>query len=58
MGKQTDDPIIRTSLSLRQSLWREIEEYRDRERIVTTADAVRRLLIEALRAEKRRVAKQ
>jgi hypothetical protein len=58
MSKQTDDPIIRTSLSLRQSLWREIEEYRDRERIVTTADAVRRLLIEALRAEKRRVAKQ
>ena len=58
MSKQTDDPIIRTLLSLRQSLWREIEEYRDRERIVTTADAVRRLLMEALRAEKRRVAKQ
>ncbi len=58
MSKQTDDPIIRTSLSVRQSLWREIEEYRDRERIVTTADAVRRLLIEALRAEKRRLAKR
>jgi metal-responsive CopG/Arc/MetJ family transcriptional regulator len=57
MSKDTDDPIVRTSISLRQSLWREIEEYRDRERIVTTADAVRRLLIDALKAAKREAKK-
>ena len=28
MSKDADDPIIRTSISLRASLWKEIEEYR------------------------------
>ena len=42
------DPLIRSSLVLRLSLWREIEEYRDCQRLVTTAEAVRQLLEKAL----------
>lgn len=49
-----DDPVIRTSISLRQSMWQEIEEYREREGVLTTADAVRRLLQDALRAAARK----
>jgi hypothetical protein len=45
-----DDPVIRTSISLRQSLWRDVEDYARRVGAATTAEAVRRLLSEALRA--------
>lgn len=44
------DPTIRASVSLKASEWKQIEEYRDDERAVTTADALRRLVREALRA--------
>lgn len=53
MSKEPD-PIIRKTISLRTSVWQAIEEYRDREGVVTLADAVRRLLVDALRAAKRR----
>jgi hypothetical protein len=46
-----DDPVIRKSVSLRASLWRKIEEHRDREGLLTTADAVRRLLQSAVKRE-------
>lgn len=48
------DPIIRKSISLRESLWREIEAFQRREATATLAEAVRRLLSEALLAAKRR----
>ena len=48
------DPIIRKSISLRESLWREIEAFQRKEATATLAEAVRRLLSEALRAAKRR----
>lgn len=49
------DPVIRKSISLRESLWREVEEYQKREiGAATLAEAVRRLISDALRAAKRR----
>jgi hypothetical protein len=52
------DPIIRKSISLRESLWREVEEYQKREiGAATLAEAVRRLISDALRAAKRRAEK-
>jgi hypothetical protein len=56
MSKEPD-PIVRKSVSLRASVWRAVEEYRDREAVVTTADAVRRLLQAALRTERRKAEK-
>jgi hypothetical protein len=48
---------IRRYIALPGDLWRDIEEYRERERIVTTADAVRRLIVAGLRAESGKAAK-
>jgi hypothetical protein len=48
------EPVTRTSIVLLNSMWEEIEAYRERESILTTADAVRRLLRDALRAAKER----
>lgn len=55
---KTDDPVIRTSISLRQSLWREVEAYAEHQGILSTADAVRRLLRDALDAAARKAAKR
>ncbi len=48
------EPLKSQSLRLPVSVWAEIEAYRDRVGAVTLADAVRRLLLAGLRAEKRR----
>lgn len=49
------NPVIRKSISLRESLWREVEEYQKREiGAATLAEAVRRLISDALRAARRR----
>ena len=40
--------IIRKTVSLPAWIWDEIERYRSREGAVTLADAVRRLLVDAL----------
>jgi hypothetical protein len=58
MAKTPDARTVRSYIALPADLWRDIEAYRDRERIVTTAEAVRRLLVDALKAEKRKAAKQ
>jgi hypothetical protein len=57
MSKKPEDKVIRASISLPKGLWQDVEEYRDREHVVTTADAVRRLLLEALRAAKQKARK-
>lgn len=49
--------MIRKSVSLRASVWRAVEEYRDREAVVTIADALRRLLQAGLRSERRKAEK-
>ena len=46
--------LVAKTLRLPAWVWAEIERYRERTGAVTLADAVRRLLIDALRAEKRR----
>jgi hypothetical protein len=57
MAKETD-PLIRKTVSLQESVWQEIEGYRSYERIPVEAEAIRRLLLEALRAfAKRKPAK-
>lgn len=52
--EKDSDPIIRKTISLRESLWREIEAFQRREATATLAEAIRRLLSEALRAARRR----
>jgi hypothetical protein len=53
----TKEPLITKSLRLPPDIWDAVEAYRVREGAVTTADALRRLLQIALRAEKRRADK-
>ncbi len=54
IGKMDREPSTRKSVTLPDSMWEEIAEYRFAERIATEAEAVRRLLQEALdRAAKR-----
>lgn len=49
MDKETD-PLIRKTVSLPRSTWREVEEYRRGERAATESEVIRRLILEALRA--------
>ena len=49
----TQKRTTRRYIALPPELWREIEEYRDREHVLTTADAVRRLLQAGLKAEQK-----
>jgi hypothetical protein len=60
MGRQTrpDDPVVRTYLALRQSMWTAVEAHRDRQSMISISDAVRDLLRTALRTveeERKRV---
>jgi hypothetical protein len=48
------EPNTRKSIVLPNSMWAEIADFRFAERIGSEAEAVRRLLVEALRARKRR----
>lgn len=47
------EPIITKSLRLPEAVWAEIEAYRVRVGAITIADAVRRLILAGLRAERR-----
>jgi hypothetical protein len=51
------EPLKTQSLRLPSSVWAEIEAYRERVGAVTLADAVRRLLLAGLRAERRKAEK-
>jgi metal-responsive CopG/Arc/MetJ family transcriptional regulator len=48
------DPPLRKSVTLPESLWQEVLEFRHGERISTEAEALRRLIQEGLRAEARK----
>lgn len=48
-------PLRTQSIRLPVLVWAEIEAYRDQVGAVTLTDAVRRLLLAGLRAEKRKV---
>jgi len=50
----TDDPPIRKTVTLPASMWDDIAEYRHTNRISAEAEAVRRLLQDALAAARRR----
>jgi Arc/MetJ-type ribon-helix-helix transcriptional regulator len=52
------EPVTRKSVTLPDSMWREIADYRFSERIGSEAEAVRRLLVAALKTEKRKAAKR
>jgi metal-responsive CopG/Arc/MetJ family transcriptional regulator len=45
------EPLARKTISIPESLWEEISEYRHNERIGSEAEAIRRLLQSGLRAE-------
>jgi hypothetical protein len=47
---ETDDPIIRKTVSLSASFWQRIEDYQFRNRVKRDAEAVRRLLELGLQA--------
>jgi hypothetical protein len=51
-----DDPLTRKSVSLRQSVWEEVEAYRKAERLGSEAEAIRRLILDQLKAVRRRSA--
>jgi len=51
MEKPVDDPVVRKSVSLPESLWAEISDFRFGERIGTESEALRRLIQSGLRAE-------
>jgi hypothetical protein len=51
------EPVTRKTVALPESMWREIADFRFAERIGSEAEAVRRLLVAALKAEKRKAAK-
>ncbi len=51
------EPSTRKSVTLPDSMWQEIADYRFAERIGSEAEAVRRLILVGLRAEKRKAAK-
>lgn len=48
-----EDPNVRAYIALPASTWKAIAEYRARVGAVSLADAVRRLLLAGLRAERR-----
>jgi hypothetical protein len=41
----TDDPFTRKSITLQDSLWAEVADYRFAERLASEAEAVRRLIL-------------
>lgn len=49
---ENTDPMIRSSIPLHESTWDLIKVYQRREGIVTTAEALRRVLMVGLRALK------
>jgi hypothetical protein len=51
------ETMIRKNVGLPNSMWQEIADYRFAERIGSEAEAVRRLIVAGLRAEKRKGAK-
>ena len=48
------DPIIRKTIALPARMWSEIADFRFSERIATEAEAMRRLLQMALKAERKK----
>ena len=52
--EQDKDPLVRKSVSLRKSVWDEIEAYKQEEKLGSEAEAVRRLVLDQLKAERRR----
>lgn len=48
------EPLARKSISLPESLWKEVEDFRFAERIGSEAEALRRLIQSGLRAETKR----
>jgi hypothetical protein len=55
--KPNDDPAVRSSLTLRSSLWRAVEAFRRDAGLLTTAEAVRVLLLAGLRAKVKEMAR-
>ena len=55
--KETDPPK-RKSVTLPESLWQEVMDFRHGERIGTEAEAIRRLIQAGLRAERKEAAKR
>jgi len=51
--KSGPEPNTRKSVTLPDSLWEAVREYRFAARIASEAEAVRRLLLAGLRAEKK-----
>ena len=57
---ESDDPIIRKTVSLTASFWRRIDDYQFQHRVKRDAEAIRRLLelgLEAAEARQQEVAK-
>lgn len=53
MSRKTE-AVTRRSVSMPDALWARIEEYRARQGAVTVADALRRLVVDALEADARK----
>ena len=51
---KSERPFTRQVIAMPDELWRDVKEYQAREGIATTAEAVRRLIAAALRADARR----
>ena len=54
MSKESKAPMTRQIIAMPDEAWRSVKEWQVREGIATTAEAVRRLLVAALRAEARK----
>lgn len=54
MTSKQDDPPVRKTVTLPASMWRDISDFRFSERIGTETEAVRRLVLTALRAISRK----
>jgi Arc/MetJ-type ribon-helix-helix transcriptional regulator len=52
--KKPDDPLVRKSVSLRKSVWDEIEAYKVAGRFASEAEAIRRLLSDRLKSEEKK----
>ena len=48
-GMEEDDPQVRKTVTLPESVWRDVKAYRRQERVATDTEAVRRLMLFALR---------
>ena len=58
MVEQSDEPVVRKSVSLSAGLWRRIEDYQFKHRVKRDAEAVRRLLELGLQAAEQQAAKE